>query len=57
MADASDDPEQQSSLEIGSFDLSYLKDWRGFNYFPVVGQSLFYVVMISGWQVGSGKEA
>jgi hypothetical protein len=43
----------QSTLEIGSYDLTYLASSTEYATLPLLGSSLFYVVAVNAWQVGS----
>jgi hypothetical protein len=44
---------EQSTIEFGGLDTSYLKTASEITYLPLLGSSLFYVVSVDGWQVGS----
>jgi hypothetical protein len=50
MADSTSD---QSTLQVGGYDTSYLMNSDEITYLPLLGSSLFYVVSVDAWQVGS----
>ena len=43
---------EQSTIEFGGLDTSYLKTASEITWLPLLGNSLFYVVSVEGWQVG-----
>lgn len=43
----------QSTLEIGSYDMTNLASSTEYATLPLLGTSLFYVVAVEAWQVGS----
>lgn len=48
-----DSVSEQSTLQIGGYDTSYLKSTSDITYLPLLGSTLFYVVSVDAWQVGT----